>query len=867
MFFFELCKEVVILHGKICLAAYFSSGEPTTMAAETQLLDVICEDIGKYFVNHPFIAVRPIKGSPPDQYEVTYCIRGIYKDDRGRLQQASHHVVSIAIPFGFPHFPPLCRPLTPIFHPDFDPAAIRLGEFWNVGRSLPELIIFIGRMISGELFSRENSFNLDAAAWYRDNTDKLPFARLESRSDTSPTESFPSDCLTDPIEIDMIEDEDLHVDVSNIGLDRTTGTATSQSEVSSAADAQPPGYDIDMETIWLLSGQKRFYQLRNLLENPAGKFSFDGQEALSKRIKASIQEARQIYKEGEDLEHRGLPAKALEKYTAVEELVSDFPKIADDIRRTEQAKDLLGDWVQGKDGSSRQEPAPHISKSGTTKKKHHTGDGPPVDSRSTMFNRMQISRINVVPIAIFAGFIMITVPPAYVYFSDTGQYNRAVQLYSECTAQLTTKGYKEASQACSAALRLAQDIAIIKKQEGTELIGKIDAILNSEDLQQGLAGNVLVNGSYLPRSLAESLMHTQKTISEGDLLASGANWEKAIDVYKNGVLALEKEQKLDPSVLNGLKLKLQRSQSHLSMEKGNDAMTKKQWQQAIDHFNDALAQIRSLPPEEQRGFRASLHPQLNKCTFLLLKQQGDQQFASSDWTGAFTSFQQAISLGGKLDQSEETTLNSIQADIVRADLYTTIKNGKVAFAKNEWNEAIEKFARASKILMDNPGLLNQEDADRNLHKLSRIMLQASIIRDQRNAEKLIAEKRYREAEKDLQQIARYIDSSPLKAEKEFEEIRRKISKSIINTQNAQFISDKITYLEDHFQIIFAENYPAGLPESLSSPVITFVKQENDKLLFKMQCIESGRGKPMKLIMYYSFTKNTGAWAFHSDTVE
>jgi hypothetical protein len=837
------------------------------MAAETQLLDVICEDIGKYFVNHPFIAVRPIKGSPPDQYEVTYCIRGIYKDDRGRLQQASHHVVSIAIPFGFPHFPPLCRPLTPIFHPDFDPAAIRLGEFWNVGRSLPELIIFIGRMISGELFSRENSFNLDAAAWYRDNTDKLPFARLESRSDTSPTESFPSDCLTDPIEIDMIEDEDLHVDVSNIGLDRTTGTATSQSEVSSAADAQPPGYDIDMETIWLLSGQKRFYQLRNLLENPAGKFSFDGQEALSKRIKASIQEARQIYKEGEDLEHRGLPAKAIEKYTAVEELVSDFPKIAEHIRRTEQAKDLLGDWVQGKDGSSRQEPAPHISKSGTTKKKHHTGDGPPVDSRSTMFNRIQISRINVVPIAIFAGFIMITVPPAYVYFSDTGQYNRAVQLYSECTAQLTTKGYKEASQACSAALRLAQDIAIIKKQEGTELIGKIDAILNSEDLQQGLAGNVLVNGSYLPRSLAESLMHTQKTISEGDLLASGANWEKAIDVYKNGVLALEKEQKLDPSVLNGLKLKLQRSQSHLSMEKGNDAMTKKQWQQAIDHFNDALAQIRSLPPEEQRGFRASLHPQLNKCTFLLLKQQGDQQFASSDWTGAFTSFQQAISLGGKLDQSEETTLNSIQADIVRADLYTTIKNGKVAFAKNEWNEAIEKFARASKILMDNPGLLNQEDADRNLHKLSRIMLQASIIRDQRNAEKLIAEKRYREAEKDLQQIARYIDSSPLKAEKEFEEIRRKISKSIINTQNAQFISDKITYLEDHFQIIFAENYPAGLPESLSSPVITFVKQENDKLLFKMQCIESGRGKPMKLIMYYSFTKKTGAWAFHSDTVE
>jgi hypothetical protein len=72
---------------------------------------------------------------------------------------------------------------------------------------------------------------------------------------------------------------------------------------------------------------------------------------------------------------------------------------------------------------------------------------------------------------------------------------------------LNTRRFKEASQDCSAALKLAQDITIIKKQEGTELIGKIDALLNSEDLRQGLVGNILVNGTYLPRSLADSLTH------------------------------------------------------------------------------------------------------------------------------------------------------------------------------------------------------------------------------------------------------------------------------------------------------------------------------------------------------------------------
>jgi len=34
----------------------------------------------------------------------------------------------------------------------------------------------------------------------------------------------------------------------------------------------------------------------------------------------------------------------------------------------------------------------------------------------------------------------------------------------------------------------------------------------------------------------------------------------------------------------------------------------------------------------------------------------------------------------------------------------------------------------------------------------------------------------------------------------------------------------------------------------SATVATFIKEEVDKLVFKMQCTESGRGKPMNLIM-------------------
>jgi hypothetical protein len=292
-------------------------------------------------------------------------------------------------------------------------------------------------------------------------------------------------------------------------------------------------------------------------------------------------------------------------------------------------------------------------------------------------------------------------------------------------------------------------------------------------------------------------------------------------------------------------------------------MEKDDWKLAREHFQRALTEIKFFTPEEQKTYQPSLQNSIDKCTFLLLKQQGEEMFASSNWTEAFALFQKAIQLGTKLDQQESTVLNSIQADAARAGLYSTINEGKTAFANKDWNEAIRKYANASKILMDNPGLLNQVDTDLNLQKLSRIMLQASIIRDQQEAGRHISEKNYSEAAKRLQQIIKVIDDSPLKKEKDFAEFRQKTIETLSDVENQKEISEKIAYLEQHYQSLFAQNYPVSSQDSLSSPVITFVKEDGDKLLFRMQCIENGRGKPFTLVMFYSYSKKTETWSFYS----
>ena len=834
------------------------------MGLETQQLADIFQEVREAFAQHPSIVVTPIKGDPPDQYEVRYALTGVYKDETGKIQQTSNHIVIITIPFGFPHFPPSCKPKTPLFHPDFDPAAICLGDFWEHDRSLSDLIYFIGKMIGGEIYSKENTFNEEAALWYRENADKLPFARLsgiESLQRQSDASSL-SSSIAQEIEIDTLEDSDFASDFDYLGIEREEQKARKTEEPSpQAPEASNKEPDIDVETIWLLSRQKRFLQLKGILKDLPAETDFEGKEELAARIETVFTEARQVYSQGESFEHQGLPGKALEKYIAVEELVSDYPKIHDDIRRTEQSKDLLGDWVQA-DGEKTKNgtKAPDKEKKGRKAKEKKTDKS----GNLTFYTEKSKRQFNLVPVVIIGSILFIAAPLAYFYSSENGQYNQAEQLFNQCSEHMAARKFEAASKSCASALALSKDVLFFKQQERMALNQKIDAILASEEMRQGLAGFVLLDGKYVLQATADILKSSKNIATEGDTFMSESKWQNAIDAYTKGLESLKKDNKTDNTYLAEFEKKLSLAKTRLFMQAGTEAMNQKSWQQARQHFELALAEMKSLDAKNQQSLTAEIKPQLDKCVFLLLKQKGDELFAGSDWTGAFTHFQDAMALGAKLNQSETQELSSLQGDIIKAELYSTIDEGKTAFSGGQWDEAIKKYAKASKILMDNQGLLNPQDLEQNREKLTRIMLQASIIRDRQIVDRLVKEENWSEAEKSLLLLIETINKSPAGKEKEFQTILAESNKKIKEFKDKLYIADKIKYLEDNFQTLFSENYPAAAPETLTSPVITFIKDAGDKLIFKLQCTEEGRGRPLKLVMFYSYSESTKNWAFHSN---
>ncbi len=137
------------------------------------------QEIVKRFADNPYVALSFSDGDPPRKYEVEYKIKGGVRQEDGSVGISEIHLVSILLPFGYPNFPPNCKPLTPIFHPDFDSAAICISDFWNESKSLPGLISYIGRMISGQVFGSEHAFNPEAAKWYLGHVNRLPFDSVD----------------------------------------------------------------------------------------------------------------------------------------------------------------------------------------------------------------------------------------------------------------------------------------------------------------------------------------------------------------------------------------------------------------------------------------------------------------------------------------------------------------------------------------------------------------------------------------------------------------------------------------------------------------------------------------------------------------
>ena len=87
------------------------------------------EQMAMFFVDFPPIQVQSTTGQPLEHYEIDYRVRSLMCGPTGQPVVCKRHRVEILRTREYPRQAPKCkRVLTPIFHPNIEPAVICVGR-------------------------------------------------------------------------------------------------------------------------------------------------------------------------------------------------------------------------------------------------------------------------------------------------------------------------------------------------------------------------------------------------------------------------------------------------------------------------------------------------------------------------------------------------------------------------------------------------------------------------------------------------------------------------------------------------------------------------------------------------------------------
>jgi len=125
---------------------------------------------------HPKVRVEGVAGNPPERYRLLLRVRSL-REKGESVVVADTHRLEIALPAGYPRDAPLCRMMTPVFHPNIAPHAVCIGDHWTAAESLDLMVQRVGEMLGYQSYNVKSPLNGRAAQWAEENLHRLPLEK------------------------------------------------------------------------------------------------------------------------------------------------------------------------------------------------------------------------------------------------------------------------------------------------------------------------------------------------------------------------------------------------------------------------------------------------------------------------------------------------------------------------------------------------------------------------------------------------------------------------------------------------------------------------------------------------------------------
>ncbi len=711
-------------------------------------LGEVYNTLSKRFLDSKVVDIQPAHGDPPEQYTVTFHLPGKKSDEQGGVSEAGEHKIEISLPFGFPKFPPKCKPLTPIFHPDFATGSVAVDRYWEKNSNLPDLIVHLAEMINCQHYSTDgDAYNPRAAEWYKEHAAEFPLAIIDWARGSLLGEGDDGDSeiqLDDELELTLEDDGELgiaadlsfDVDDEQLGLELEAADEDDGKVFFPFSNAEEEREHAERVRYYTaVKDRREFMRLKRELE---GQIEFREMYAETMRI---LQNADRYYAKAKSCEKQGQNDKALELYQKTYEEVADYPAIRTDITRLEELTGGSEEKEEDKEkvGKKRDLRSIRVQTKGMGAVAGAGGSSvdskplpPPPPPRRRGFNRKLLF-----PLAALA-VLVIGVLVIGSFFRDRGNMAEAERMLKQCGSSLEVASYKEAERFCQQGRAAAKKAVLFGGGRKGEIIGEFDTLLSSEEMQNGLAGRVVIDGRLYSAAQAKLVLQLKKRLEQAKEAYEDKRYGEAAKYFGSVRTLSQKVNYLDEKAKADVSSKYDYSmvkQDMLLIESRREA---KKWQGMLAAVEDAQKRVPRLPSADCEALRVELAGCKVEANLGLIGQKMEKQINDGNWEEPAEEYKKAGTLAqnymrdgksGTIIYKEQ--LREIKQILLRASLYKEIDEANSAFASGHWDEAIASYGKSIELINDPEyALLDTEQTRKNNELLKKLILKASITKSE-----------------------------------------------------------------------------------------------------------------------------------------
>lgn len=789
------------------------------MAMGSQQIADDYEQLKELLELYPKISIIHTEGQPPDNYEIEYTLRGYIKAEDNTISIGQKHRVRLSLPFGYPHFAPIAKPLTPIFHPDIDPAAIRLADRWQQNPSLPDLVLHIGEMICGNVYTLEDPFNQEAADWYARQHKLLPLDSI-SIADIEATDASLDSLVEDTF--------------ASLGLESDDFLKPEQ-----PVDTQ------DIQYIKDLVAQNKIFTANKLLSDLPDTAFFPDREDVQQEIGKALRKTDQLFKLAEQLEDMAKFDEAIEVADTLLATAADAPGAEALRTRIQQSFQL----TQSVGISSKKED--RIEKTHKTNEK----STPPKDRVKLAHWK---STLPLKPILIVILVLGVAIASISLYFKDQNILSQSQASLFKGQVLIDKKQFDQALEALEEAKGLLSRLTILRFRKSSQE-KTVDALISSSELQEGLKGRVLYQGEYIPSGLASDQEKLTILTDQAQSLAGQNKLAESLTLYRQALKFatdhnLGKQQAVIHEIIQSLELR------H-TLAVAEQAEQNKNWDEAAVAYRKALTLSGNI---KNLGTASDITHRMTAATFRHELDQSKKAFNQSQWKETvkyLEQAQQAIMLNPNVVTEKER--QDLRRLLINAHLYLMLSTAREAYEQKNWPQAIEEYQNALNLLAREPDSAENMLGE-SLGKIEKTLLLVKIAQIQDLL--LVAEGKSDPNAvlahcKEIQQL---IKTSNHQTDPAVKTVLQKINEKIEKQQELLVQNEKIAWLEEHFEEIFRANYPTFKGSKLMQPKAIFLKRIGNKNIFTLTCLERSQGSASKLELNYQFDSSNGKWSVYND---